>query len=389
MQFLQQYWWCIVSLLGALLVMLLFVQGGQTFIFQFSRKNSTNRSLIVNTFGRKWEFTFTTLVTFGGAFFAAFPKFYSISFGGATYVWIAILLTMIIQAVSYEFRSKDNNVLGTNTYDVFLTINGFLAPLLLGIAVGTFFFGADFKFTPIHFTSAQERFAITSWNSDWHGLEAIADYRNLLLGFAVLFLAKISGLLYMINSVNDENLVKKCRKTLPIDAVSFLIFFISFMVCLLTANGVNEMYVTSVDENQLGSPFMVERECAYLNNFLALPWISGSFILGVLLVLIGIIKGAFTKSTSGIWFSSLGTFLVVFSLFIVAAWNGASYYHSLTSINSSLTISNSSSSYVTLQVMMYASFIIPFVVAYIWWAWRSMNKKKLDAQEIDNSSDLY
>lgn len=387
MQFLQEYWWCIISLLGALLVMLLFVQGGQTFIFCLGHKDENKKRMILNTFGRKWEFTFTTLVTFGGAFFASFPKFYSVSFGGATYLWVAILIAMVIQAVSYEFRSKENNFLGKATYDTFLTINGFLAPLLLGVAVGTFFFGVDFSFHPSRIVNGKLHYMYSIWNSDWHGLEALADYRNLVLGLAVLFLARVLGLLYIKNSVGDKDLIAKSKKMIKIDAALFLVFFLTFLYFLLTASGLKAMY--SVGATNIAYPYFHEMDYIYLQNFMELPFVSLLFVVGVVLVLIGIIKGAFSSSSAGIWYAAIGTVLVVFSLFIIAGWNGTTYYRSISIPKASLAISNSSSSMTTLTVMTYVSFLIPFVLAYIWWAWKSLSKKKIDIEEINSSNELY
>jgi len=387
MQFLQQYWWCIVALLGALLVMLMFVQGGQTFIFQLAKGNDKHKGLIINTFGRKWEFTFTTLVTFGGAFFASFPKFYSVSFGGATYVWLLILFTMIVQAVAYEFRNKENNILGSRTYDCFLTLNGFIAPLLLGIAVGTFFFGANFSFRLFNLTYYDAKFSMLSWDSPWRGLEAVCDPRNLLLGFSVLMLARVLGLLYIINSVDDSELIQNCRKSLRINSILFLVFFLPFVVCMLMASGASEIYY-STQEDVLGTSIILQRDNVYLNNFLSLPLVSAFFLIGVALVLTGMIKGIFTDSIKGIWFSGIGTILVVFSLFIVVAWNGVSYYHSLSAPESSLTITNSSASMETLKIMTYVSWFIPIVLAYIFWAWRKINSTRINIQEISDS-DSY
>jgi len=387
MQFLQEYWWCIISLLGALLVMLLFVQGGQTFIFSLGNKDESKKRLILNTFGRKWEFTFTTLVTFGGAFFASFPTFYSVSFGGATYLWIAILLAMVIQAVSYEYRSKENNLLGKKTFDTFLTLNGVLAPLLLGVAVATFFFGADFSFNPSRIVNRSSNYLYSTWNSPWHGLEALSDIRNVVLGIAVLFLARTLGLLYMINSIADEDIVAKARKRLVPNATVFLICFLAFLFFLLTADGIKMMY--SINATSLAYPYCRQVDYIYLKNFIDLPCVSVTFVVGVLSVLAGIIRGAFSASTKGIWYAAIGTVLVVFALFIVAGWNGTAFYRSLSFPRSSLAITNSSSSQMTLTVMTYVSFLIPFVLAYIWWAWKSLNKRKIDTDEIQTSGESY
>lgn len=387
MQFLQEYWWCIISLLGALLVMLLFVQGGQTFLFSLGRGDENRKRILLNAFGRKWGFTFTTLVTFGGAVFASFPKFYSVSFGGATYLWVAILLAMVIQAVSYEYRSKENNVLGPKTFDTFLTINGFAAPLLLGVAVGTFFFGAEFSFHPSRILNNSYNYMYSTWGSPWHGLEALTDYRNLILGVAVLFLARTLGLLYVINCVADKDLVADSRKKLKINGTVFLVSFLSFLFFLLTADGLKVMY--NVNFTSIAYPYYNQTDYLYLHNFIDLPLVSLIFAAGVISVLVGIATGAFTKSTSGIWYAATGAVLVVFALFIVSAWNGTSFYRSLSYPVSSLSLSNSSSSMQTLTVMTYVSLLIPVVLAYIWWAWRSINKRKIDTEELNSSDESY
>lgn len=371
---LQQYWWLLISLLGALLVFLLFVQGGQTFI-PYLPKDDTERSMLVNVLGRKWEFTFTTLVTFGGAFFASFPLFYSTSFGGAYWVWIAILLCFVIQAVSYEFRAKPKNVLGRKTFDIFLILNGFLGTILLGTAVGTFFTGSDFTVAKMNLTNIDEGFAtISSWGSAWHGLEAVLDPRNVLLGLAVCFLARTLALQYFVNSIDHESLTDRCRKMLRIDAVAFLVFFLSFLVSIMLSKG----YAV---HPETGDVFLEPYK--YFTNLIQMPIVLGVFLLGVVGVLWGIANTLFTKGRKGIWFSGIGTVLAVLALFLIAGYNNTAYYPSSTDLQSSLTIYNSSSSQFTLKVMSYVSLLIPFVLAYIWYAWRSIDLHKMTTNEIE------
>ena len=377
---LQQYWWMIISVLGALLVFLLFVQGGQTFI-PYLPKNETERAMMVNVLGRKWEFTFTTLVTFGGAFFASFPLFYSTSFGGAYWVWIAILLCFVIQSVSYEYRSKPKNVLGRKTFDTFLVLNGFLGTILLGTAVGTFFTGSDFTVSKMNLanlealTNPSAGFtAISSWGSAWHGLEAVLDPRNVMLGLAVCFLARVLALQYFVNAINDEELTNRCRKVLRIDATAFLVFFLGFAISILLSNG----YAVRPESGEVYlAPYK------YLTNLLEMPVVLALFLLGVVGVLWGIGATLFTKGRKGIWFSGLGTVLTVFSLFLIAGFNNTSYYPSSTDLQSSLTIYNSSSSPFTLKAMSYVSLLIPFVAGYIWYAWKSIDLHKMTTQEIE------
>ncbi len=360
--FLQQYWWIIVSLLASFLVFLMFVQGGQSMIFSLPG-NETRRTMMVNALGRKWEFTFTTLVTFGGAFFASFPLFYATSFGGAYWVWITILFSFIIQAVAYEYRSKPANVLGQKTFDIFLFINGSAGPFLIGVAVATFFTGAMFSLN---------QFNQVKWATPWHGLEALLNIRNLSLGIAVLFLARVNGLLYLINSVGDEDLVSGARKRLTINSGIFLASFLFFVVSLLVSKGY------SIDGT---SGAVVTEKFKYLNNFLAMPLVLVLFLAGVAGVIYGIASTVFGQGTGGIWYSGAGTILAVLALFMVAGFNGTPYYPSLYEPSSSLTLMNSSSSHFTLKTMMYVSFIIPFVMAYIWYAWKAINVKKITEED--------
>ncbi len=368
--FLQSYWWIIISLLGSLLVFLMFVQGGQSMIFSLP-DNDTRKTMIVNALGRKWEFTFTTLVTFGGAFFAAFPLFYATSFGGAYWVWIAILFSFIIQAIAYEYRSKPANVLGKKTFDVFLFLNGALGPFLIGTAVGTFFTGSPFSLNSMN---------NVQWANGWHGLEALINGRNLALGLAVLFLTRVNGLLYIINSVDDGELVNKSFKKLIINSVSFLVFYLFFLVTLLISEG----YGADVKTGQIS----VEK-FKYLHNLLQMPAVLIIFLTGVVAVLYGIGTAIFKSSRKGIWFTGSGTVLAVFALFLVAGFNGTSFYPSSLDLASSLTIHNASSSEFTLRTMMYVSFIIPFVVAYIWYAWKSINRKRITEEELKGEGHIY
>jgi cytochrome d ubiquinol oxidase subunit II len=368
--FLQSYWWVIISLLASLLVFLMFVQGGQSMIFSLS-DNDTRKTMIVNALGRKWEFTFTTLVTFGGAFFAAFPLFYATSFGGAYWVWIAILFSFIIQAIAYEFRSKPANILGKKTFDVFLLINGALGPFLIGTAVGTFFTGSQFSLNNMN---------NVQWANGWHGLEALINGRNLALGLAVLLLTRVNGLLYLINSVDDVELNDKAVKKLVINSISFLAFFLLFLITLLASEG----YAA---ERQTG---LVEMEkYKYLHNFIQMPVVLILFLAGVTGVLYGIAVTLFRSSRKGIWFTGSGTILAVFTLFLVAGFNGTSFYPSSFDMQSSLTIYNASSSRFTLKTMMFVSFLIPFVVAYVWYAWKSINIKRITEEEMKEEGHVY
>jgi cytochrome d ubiquinol oxidase subunit II len=348
----------------------MFVQGGQTFIFSLGT-NDIKRSMVVNTLGRKWEFTFTTLVTFGGAFFASFPLFYATSFGGAYWVWIAILFSFTIQAIAYEFRSKPNNVLGQRTFDLFLFLNGSLGPFLIGVAVATFFTGSMFKL---------DRMNQVHWATHWYGLEALLNLRNLALGLAVLFLARINGLLYIINTLDDDILIKRSVKRLIINSIPFLIFFLFFVISLLFSEGFAADPATGT---------ITVEKFKYIHNFVQMPFVLILFLAGVAGVLSGIGITVFRKSLSGIWFTGLGTVLSVFSLFLIAGFNGTSFYPSLYDLQSSLTIRNASSSLFTLRTMMYVSFIIPFVFAYIWYTWRAININKITEQEMNSEEHKY
>ena len=370
--FLQHYWWLIVSLLGAILVFLLFVQGGNSLLFCLG-KTEAHRKMMVNSTGRKWEFTFTTLVTFGGAFFASFPLFYSTSFGGAYWLWMIILFSFVLQAVSYEFQSKAGNLLGKKTYQVFLVINGVVGPLLLGGAVATFFTGSDFYVNKANMGNAIMP-VISQWGNGWHGLDALIHPWNVVLGLAVFFLARILGALYFINNIADEELVAKCRRSIYGNTAFFLVFFLSFIIRTLLADG----YAVNPDTKEV---YMESYK--YLTNFLEMPVVLGIFLLGVVLVLFGILRTLLKKGfDKGIWFTGIGTVLTVFALLLTAGYNNTAYYPSFTDIQSSLTLANSCSSQFTLKTMAYVSILVPFVIAYIFYAWRCIDKKKIDANEM-------
>ena len=370
---LQQYWWFLVSLLGALLVFLLFVQGANSLVFSLG-SNEEERRLIVNSTGRKWEFTFTTLVTFGGAFFASFPLFYSTSFGGAYWLWMLILFSFVLQAVSYEFQNKLGNLLGTRTFQWFLVINGILGPLLLGGAVATFFNGSNFIVDKNNLVDGFASPVISSWANGSHGLDALLDPWNLVLGFAVFFLARILGILYVMNNVNDENIRSRGSVRLIGCAVPFVVLFVAFLVRTLLKDGYAYEPTTGV--------IMME-PYKYLHNFIDMWYLAVLLLAGVVLVLYGIIRTIISKTyIGGIWPVGIGTVLTVLALLLSAGWNNTAYYPSNADLQSSLTIANSCSSYFTLSTMAVVSVLIPFVLAYIVYAWYSIDKKKLDKQEI-------
>ena len=370
---LQQYWWFLVSLLGALLVFLLFVQGANSLVFSLGRTDEERR-LIVNSTGRKWEFTFTTLVTFGGAFFASFPLFYSTSFGGAYWLWMLILFSFVLQAVSYEFQNKLGNLLGTRTFQWFLVLNGILGPLLLGGAVATFFNGSNFVVAKDNLVDGFASPVISSWANASHGLDALLDPWNLVLGFAVFFLARILGILYVMNNVNDENIRSRGSVRLVGCAVPFVLLFVAFLVRTLCKEGYAYDPASGV--------IMME-PYKYLHNFLDMWYLAVLLLAGVALVLYGIIRTIVSKTyICGIWPVGIGTVLTVLVLLLSAGWNNTAYYPSNADLQSSLTIANSCSSYFTLSTMAVVSILIPFVLAYIVYAWYSIDKKKLDKEEI-------
>jgi cytochrome d ubiquinol oxidase subunit II len=381
---LQHYWWIIVSLLGAILVFLMFVQGGQTLIYTIGKTND-ERTILINLLGRKWEFTFTTLVTFGGAFFASFPLFYSTSFGGAYWVWIVILFAFIIQAVSYEYRSKAGNFLGKRTYETFLLLNGILAPVLIGTAVATFFTGSQFSVNFMNITrlTGDKMPVISEWMGPAHGLEAALSLHNLTLGLAVLFLSRVLALLYFMNRIKHAEMMERIKKQLLINAIPFVVFFLTFVIWTLLSSG---FAVNPETKEVFMEPYK------YLHNMLQMPVVAIMFVLGVALVLIGIIRPitCFEKcSTKGIWGAGIGTVLTVLALFLLAGFNNTAYYPSTFDLQSSLTIQNSSSSQYTLTAMSYVSLLVPFVIAYIWIAWRAIDNKKIDMEELESETHVY
>ena len=376
--FLQHYWWFIVSLLGALLVFLLFVQGANSMIFQLG-KTEEERRMLINSTGRKWEFTFTTLVTFGGAFFASFPLFYSTSFGGAYWVWVLILFTFIIQAISYEFQNKAGNLFGVRTFQTGLIINGILGPLLLGGAVATFFTGSNFIVEKGNITDFMQP-VISHWANGSRGLDVLLNPWVVIFGISVVFLARILGTLYINNNVNDDIIRGRVRKQLLVNTVLFLLFFLPFLIVTLVGEGyaVNEAGV------------IVMEPMKYLNNLLAMWPLAIILLVGVVLLLFGIVKTVLKPEyVRGIWPAGIGVVLVVLVLFLIAGWNNTAYYPSTADLQSSLTLQNSSSSEFTLKAMFYVSFLVPFVLAYIVYAWRAIDKKAIDRQEITEDDHAY
>lgn len=375
--FLQHYWWFIISLLGGILVFLLFVQGANTMIFSLG-KTSEERRLVINSTGRKWEFTFTTLVTFGGAFFASFPLFYSTSFGGAYWLWMIILFSFVIQAVSYEFQNKIGNFLGPRTFQICLVINGIVGPLLLGGAVATFFDGSNFIVDKMNIANNFQP-VISRWANASCGLDALLDIYNVIFGVAVLFLARVLGLLYMTNNIDDDSLRQRMRRSLIWNSAAFLVFFLIFFVHVLVKDG----YAYNSDG------VIVMEPMKYLHNLFANPFVLILLLAGVVSLVAGIImtivKRGFIK---GIWLSGFGTVMAVTAIFLMAGWNNTAYYPSNVDLQSSLTIANSCSSEFTLRTMAVVSLLVPFVLAYIYYAWRSIDSKKLDRQEL-KGGDIY
>ena len=375
--FLQHYWWFLIALLGGLLVFLLFVQGGNALIFLAGR-NEEDRALIVNSTGRKWELTFTTLVTFGGAFFASFPLFYSTSFGGAYWVWILILITFVFQAVSYEFQSKAGNLIGKKAFRIFLTLNGCLAPLLIGTAVGTFFTGSQFV---VNKAAVGEIAApvISRWATEWHGLEAVANPFNVEFGLMVMFLAITLGALYLINNVADAQLLPRLRRSLRFSFGAFLLLFVIVVAQLVTMEG--------FAVNDQGTVYLESGK--YLHNLLQMPIVLALLLIGAVLLVAGVVmtlrKATYTR---GIWLAAPGTVFAVMALFLIAGYNGTAYYPSTADLQSSLTLTNSCSSEFTLRTMAAVSLVIPFVLAYIAYFWRKMDKQSLTTDEL-NQSEKY
>lgn len=375
--FFQNYWWCLIALLGGLLVFLMFVQGANVHLIN-GRLSDLQKRMVANSTGRKWELAFTTLVTFGGAFFASFPLFYSTSFGGAYWVWMLLLLTFVFQAVSYEFLHKRDNLLGVKGFRIALVANGFLAPLIVGTAVGTFFTGSPFTVNKTAIMDLSSP-VISTWDSPWRGLEALAQPHAVLLGLTLVGLTIILGALYLINNIDDTETETQMRRTIKITAVPFLVVFLTWVGILLCREGfaADEAGVVSMEKYK------------YLHNLIQMPAVLVMFLAGVVCVLVAIWKGAFTKSRCGIWYGGIGTVLAVMTVFFLAGFNGTSYYPSVTDLQSSLTIRNSSSSQFTLQVMSIVSLLIPFVLAYIVYAWRQMDKKKITEDEIAQSEHKY
>lgn len=367
---LQHYWWFLIALLGALLVFLMFVQGGQALLYRLGRTEE-ERNLIVNSLGRKWELTFTTLVTFGGTFFASFPLFYSTSFGGATYVWMAILLCFVVQAVAYEYRRKPSNVFGERTFDIFLMINGILGPILIGTAVGTLFTGADFTVDRLNLAGQGGAAVISQWTSPWHGLEALENPRNWGLGLVVVLLAMTLACQYLMNDIDDATLRERTRNYMRRFSVGFVVLFVAWLVTLLLSDG------ATADATGL----ITMEPYKYLHNLLEMPVVAALLLIGVVAVLWSIRLG-WQGSRRAIWFGGTGSVLAVLALLLIAGWNQTAYYPSLSDLQSSLTIANSSSSLFTLRVMAWVSLFIPVVVAYIWYVWRALSRRPITREEL-------
>ena len=380
-EFLQQYWWFIMSLLGGLLVFLLFVQGGQSMLGSLSKVEGEKR-LLINALGRKWEYTFTTLVVFGGAFFASFPLFYSTSFGGAYWAWMILLFCFVLQAVSYEFQSKPGNIFGPKVYRMFLFLNGVLGTFLLGVLVGTFFTGSEFSVGKGNIAGlGTSGFVISQWQNPLHGLESFANLRNLCMGFAVLFLARTQASLFFVNRLDHEALEKRSRKFVLYNGVPFLFFFLVFLVWTLLEKGYAVDPVTRVVSLE---------EMKYLQNFIDMPLVAAFFIVGVIAVLYGIFRTVFhAHFKKGIWFAGAGTVVVVTMLLLIAGFNNTAYYPSSVDLQSSLTLANSASSEFTLSAMAVVSLFVPVVVAYIIYAWRALEKKKLRLDDLENDGHTY
>lgn len=372
--FLQHYWWLLVSVLGALLVFLMFVQGANSLLFSLGH-TPEERRLVINSTGRKWEFTFTTLVTFGGAFFASFPLFYSTSFGGAYWLWMIILFTFVLQAVSYEFQNKLGNLLGPRTFQCFLVINGILGPLLLGGAVATFFNGSNFLVNKMNITDTLQP-VISRWANASNGLDALLDPWNLVFGLSVMFLARVLGLFYIINNVADEAINTRARRHLIYNVVPFLMLFLSFLVRTLLKDGF-------AYNPETGTIFMEPMK--YLHNMTVMWYVSLVFLTGVVLLLFAVVRTMMKPDyLRGIWPAGIGVILTVIALLLFAGWNNTAYYPSTADLQSSLTIVNSCSSKFTLSAMSVVSLLIPFVLAYIFYAWRAIDSKKIDREEIKN-----
>ncbi len=374
--FLQHYWWFLVSLLGALLVFMMFVQGANGAIFCIA-KNENERKMIVESTGRKWELTFTTLVTFGGAFFASFPLLNSTSFGGAYWLWMIILFTFVLQAVSYEFQNKLGNILGAKTFRRFLILNGLVGPLLIGGAVGTFFNGSNFLVDRMGITDGISPI-ISRWANGSNGLDALLDLWNLVIGLAVMFLARSLGILYILNNVEDKNIRSRGNKHLISSALPFVVLFVAFLIYILVKDGFG--YIPTTGEITI-VPYK------YFNNFIEMWYVGLMLLVGVVLYLYGVVRTIMSKSFyGGIWYSGIGTVLAVLSLLLCVGWNNTAYYPSLADLQSSLTIANSCSSKFTLSVMSVVSILIPFVLAYIVYVWRTIDRKKVNEKTVTEGS---
>lgn len=381
LEYLQNYWWLIISVLGGVLVFLLFVQGGQSLLL--GEKSELRRNLIVNSMGSKWELTFTTLVVFGGAMFASFPLFYSTSFGGAYWLWILILFSFVLQAVSYEFRRKKGNIYGTKAYDCFLFINGCVGCVLLGVAVAMFFFGGQFVVTRTNLVNIGNP-VISQWSAT-HGLEAVCNWKNLVLGIAVLYLARTQAALYMMNNIiDDPDFFKTLRTRAMINGGIFLVFFLWFLGLLLTTDGYTVISNGTTNAEVTITPYK------YFHSLIGNWWITITFLLGVVLVLVGWLKSILAKHyTKGVWFTGVGTFLTVAALFWLAGYGDTAFYPSLIDPMSSLTIRNASSSKFTLETMAWVSLFVPFVIAYIAYVWNAMDRKKLSPGSLETTDHKY
>ena len=379
--FLQHYWWFIMSFLAGLLVFLLFVQGGQSMLFSLS-KTENEKKLLINALGRKWEYTFTTLVTFGAAFFAAFPLFYSTSFSGAYWVWMIILFCFVLQAVSYEYQSKPGNIFGPTTYRIFLFINGVLGTFLIGVAVATFFTGSEFIVSKRNIVGVgASGLGISQWQSSWMGLEALANFRNICLGLAVLFLTRTLASLFFVNRLDHKLLEERSRKYVLYNGIPFVVFFLIFLIWTLLAEGF------AVDPD---TKVVTMEKYKYLHNFLAMPIVLILFLIGVIGVLYGIFATILSqKFRKGIIYAGLGTVLTVTMLLLVTGFNNTAFYPSTINLQSSLTIQNSSSSEFTLQVLSGLSILIPIVIGYIIYAWRALDKKKISLEELNSDGYSY
>ena len=372
--FLQQYWWLVISLLAAFLVFLLFVQGANSLIFSLG-KSPEERRLVINSTGRKWEFTFTTLVTFGASFFASFPLFYSTSFGGAYWLWMIILFSFVVQAVSYEFQNQIGNFLGPKTFQVCLVINGVLAPLLIGGAVAPFFDGSHFVINKMNMISSLQP-VISRWANSSNGLDALLDPWNVIFGIAVFLLARVLGLLYIINNIADETIRLRGRRQLLYNTIAFLVFFLTFLVRTLLKDGF---------AYQPGTGVIFMEPMKYLNNLITMWPLLLIFLVGVILLLLGIVRTVFSKTyIKGIWPAGFGVVMVVLVLLLIAGWNHTAFYPSNVDLQSSLTIANSCSSKTTLKAMFYVSLFLPVVFVYIYFAWRAIDKKKIESSDIKN-----